>query len=60
MDKINLSNITLISISGRDDETDFINHLESLVYSQHKIQFGSVKILSPFFSDKTPKNIQYK
>ena len=59
MDKINLSNITLISIYGRDDETDFVNHLESLIYSQHKIQFGSVKILSPYFSEKTPKNIQY-
>lgn len=44
---LDLLDVTLLTISGTDDETTFLEHLQSLYYSKKNIHFGKVKILSP-------------
>ena len=49
---IDLLDVTLLTISGTDDTNMFLEHLRSLCYSKKHINFGKIKIFSPWYSRK--------
>lgn len=56
---LHLPDITLLSISGTDDTTMFLEHFRSLCYSKKKIKFGKIKILSPIKPIDFLNDIEY-
>jgi hypothetical protein len=56
---LHLPDITLLSISGTDDTTMFLEHFRSLCYSKQKIKFGKIKILSPIKPIDFLNDIEY-
>jgi hypothetical protein len=56
---IDLLDITLLTISGTDDTSMFLEHLHSLCYSKKHINFGKIKILSPIKPIELADDVEY-
>ena len=56
---IDLLNVTLLTISGTDDATMFLEHLQSIFYSKQHINFGKIKILSPINPIHVLNDVEY-
>ena len=56
---IELLDVTLLTISGTDDTTMFLDHLQSIYYSKTHIKFGKIKILSPIKPIDVLDDIEY-